>query len=80
MAAKRIHFLIFCMHLSNFRMKIHESSVRGAKRYRDVAKIIPDVKITLFLQSGTWTCSELDFSSIFVEYSSRIFGDFQGFS
>ena len=33
-----------------------------------------------FLQSVTWTCSKLHFSSIFVGYSSRIFGDFHGFS
>ena len=48
MAAKRVHFLDFCMHPSNFRMKIHEISVLGAKRYRNVTKIIPDVKIARF--------------------------------
>ena len=48
MAAKRVHFLDFCMHPSNFGVKIHETSVLGAKRYRNVTKIIPDVKVILF--------------------------------
>ena len=61
-------------------MKIHEISALGAKRYRNVVKSVPDVKITLFLQSVTWTCSKLHFSSIIVGYSSRIFDDFHGFS
>ena len=33
---------------SNFRMKIHEISALAVKRYRNVAKSVPDVKITLF--------------------------------
>ena len=39
----------FCMRPSNFRMKIHEISALGAKRYRNMTKTVPDVKITLFL-------------------------------
>ena len=38
----------FGMDPSNFRMKIHEISALGAKRYRNVTKSVPDVKITLF--------------------------------
>ena len=38
----------FDMDPSNFRMKIHEISAFGAKRYRNVTKSVPDVKITRF--------------------------------
>ena len=33
---------------SNFRVKIHEISMLGAKRYLNVTRSAPDVKITLF--------------------------------
>ena len=38
----------FSMDPSNFRMKIHEISALTTKRYLDVTKTVPDVKITLF--------------------------------
>ena len=38
----------FGMDPSNFRMKIHEISALNPKRYRNVTKSVPDVKITLF--------------------------------
>ena len=38
----------FRMDPSNFRMKIHEISALTTKRYLDVTKTVPDVKITLF--------------------------------
>ena len=47
----RIQIRSFCGFYtdpSNFRMKIHEISALAVKRYRHVAKSVPDVKITLF--------------------------------
>jgi len=41
-------FYEFGMDPSNFRMKIHEISALGAKRYLNVTKIVPDVKIMFF--------------------------------
>ena len=61
-------------------MKIHEIAALGRKRYRNVTKSVPDVKITLFCKVLPGRAQKRDFSSIFVGYSSRIFDDFHGFS
>ena len=48
MGFERDHFVAFCMDPNNFRIKIHEISVLGAKRYQNVAKNAPDMKIQVF--------------------------------
>ena len=51
MASKRVHFHAFAMDLISFRMKIHEISAFGGKRYRNVPKSVPDVKFSLFCKA-----------------------------
>ena len=51
MASKRVHFHAFAMVLISFRMKIHEISAFGAKRYRNVLRSVPDVKFALFCKA-----------------------------
>ena len=48
MASKHVHFHAFATDLISFRMKIHEISAFGAKRYRNVLRSVPDVKFALF--------------------------------
>ena len=70
----------FCIDPSKF-------SVKNPRNFCPWCKALPerDQKRSrrenrVILQSVTWTCSKRDFSSLFVEYASRIFDDFGGFS
>ena len=67
-------------------MKIHEISALGAKRYRNVTKSVPNVKITLFAKcylDVLKTAFFVDFCRVLIDdfrRFSRIFIDFIAFA